>query len=67
MKFLKAITTDGNVEIFNVSHILAITPKANGSVTILMGAGLYWHIKPETMVFVNLENIVSECLEAKTE
>ena len=62
MKFLKAITTDGNVEYFNVSKILAITPRKSGDVTILMGAGLYWHIKPETMVFVVLENIPGEMM-----
>ena len=60
MKFLKAITADGNVEYFNVSKILAITPRKSGDVTILIGAGLYWHIKPETMAFVDLENLVDE-------
>ena len=67
MRFLKAIDTDGETVFLAVSHILSIRPRKCGDVTILMGAGLYWHIKPETMVFVNLENIVSECLEAKTE
>ena len=62
MKFLKAITTDGNVEYFNVSQILAITPRKCGDVTVLMGAGLYWHIKPETMVFVDLENLAGEVM-----
>lgn len=67
MKFLKAITTDGNVEYFNVSHILNIRPRKCGDVVVLMGAGLYWHVKPETMVFVDLENIVSELLEVDGE
>ena len=63
MKFLKAITTDGTTEYFNANQILAITPRKSGDVTILMGAGLYWHIKPETMEFVELENIPSELME----
>jgi hypothetical protein len=60
MKFLKAITTEGKTEYFNVNQILAITPRKSGDVTILMGAGLYWHVKPETMAFVELENLVNE-------
>lgn len=63
MKWLKAITTEGNVEYFNVSQILNIRPRKCGDVVILMGAGLYWHVKPETMVFVELENLVSEVME----
>lgn len=63
MKFLKAITTDGNVEYFNVSQILAITPRENGSVTILMGAGLYWHVKPETMVYVDHADLIGEVMK----
>ena len=63
MKFLKAITTDGQTEYFNVSQILNIRPRKSGDVVILMGAGLYWHVKPETMVFVDLENIVGEVME----
>lgn len=62
MKFLKAITTDGNVEYFNVNKILSITPRKSGDVTILMGAGLYWHVKPETLVFIDLENIPGELM-----
>ena len=67
MRFLKAIDTDGETVFLAVSHILSIRPRKCGDVTVLMGAGLFWHVKPETMVFVNFENIVSECLEAKTE
>ena len=62
MKFLKAITTDGDVEYFNVSQILNIRPRKSGDVVILMGAGLYWHVKPETMVFVDLENLLGEVM-----
>lgn len=63
MKFLKAITTDGETVFLAVPHILSITPRENGSVTILMGAGLYWHIEPESMEFVDLETIPGEIME----
>ena len=63
MRFLKAIDTDGETVFLAVSHILSITPKKNGSVTVLLGAGLYWSIKPETMEFVDLETIPGEIME----
>ena len=59
MRFLKAITTDEKTEYFNASQILTITPETN-AVKILLGAGLYYRVKPETMVFVDLENLVNE-------
>lgn len=59
MKFLKAITTEGKTEYFNVNQILTITPERS-AVKILMGAGLYYRVKPETMTFVDLENLVNE-------
>ena len=61
MKFLKAITTEGKTEYFNVNQILTITPEIN-AVKILMGAGLYYRVKPETMVFVDLEYIPAEMM-----
>lgn len=61
MKFLKAITTEGKTEYFNVDKILTITPEKR-AVKILMGAGLYYRVKPETMVFVDLENLVGEVM-----
>lgn len=44
MDFLKAVTTDGKTELFNISNILSIQPTANGTTKILMGAGLYWNV-----------------------
>lgn len=61
MKFLKAITIEGKTEYFNVSQILTITPETN-AVKILIGAGLYYRVKPETMIFVDLECIPAEML-----
>lgn len=53
MIFLKAITTDGKTEYFNASQVLTITPLANGNLKILMGAGLYYYVKPESLTQVN--------------
>lgn len=63
MKFLKAIATDGETVFLAVPHILSITPKANGTVSVLMGAGLYWSIKPDTMVFVDQAELIAQCME----
>ena len=62
MKFPKAVTTDGNIEFFNVSHIRNIRRRPCGDVCILIGAGLYWHVRPDTMVFVELDRLASECM-----
>lgn len=63
MKFLKAIDTDGETVYLAVPHILSITPRKCGDVTILMGAGLYWHVVPDSMEFVDLETIPGEIME----
>lgn len=64
MKFIKAITTDGKTVYFNPGKILTITPKANGSATVLMGAGLYWDIRPETMVYILPADLIGNIMEA---
>lgn len=62
MEWIKAITTDGNVEFFNVAHIISIRPRKCGDVVILMGAGLYWHVKPETMVYIDSAELFGEVM-----
>lgn len=58
MKFLKATTTDGDTEYFNLEKIISIRPLPDGErVKILMGAGLYWTIIKDTIKIVNLEDI----------
>lgn len=43
MKLLKAHTTDGTTEFFNLDKILTITPNYdNSKVKILIGAGPFW-------------------------
>ena len=57
MLFLKAVTTDGQTEYFNTQKILTISKLANGNFKILMGAGLYYTVKADTIELVELENI----------
>lgn len=56
MLFLKVITRDGNVEFLNQQKILSVKPLSNGNFKILMGAGLYWEVKPNIEV-VKMEHI----------
>lgn len=59
MKFLKAITTDGKTEFFNLETLLTVQP--NGSTTkILMGAGLYWTVRTDSMQIVTLWEMIGE-------
>ena len=58
MLFLKATTTDGKIEYFNTQNILTVQPWNGGeNLKILMGAGLHWIIKADSVEMVNLENI----------
>lgn len=57
MLYLKAETIDGKTEYFNTQHILNITEHQNGNYKILIGAGMYWNVKGDTIKFVQLENI----------
>lgn len=56
MMFIKATDTDGKTELFNLDHVMNITPLANGTVKILMGAGLYWHVYPDSISLVDCYN-----------
>ena len=67
MRYLKAIDTDGETVYLAVSHILSIRPRKCGDVTVLMGAGLYWHIRPESMEFIDLEAISEEIKGGETQ
>lgn len=60
-KFLKAITIEGRTEYFNVAKILTIT-KDGTSVKILMGAGLYYWVKPETLIYVDPADLIGEVI-----
>ena len=59
MKFLKAISIDGDTEYFNLEKIISIRPLPCGErVKILMGAGLYWTILKNTMEIVEMGDIL---------
>ena len=59
MKFLKAVSIDGDTEFFNLEKIISIRPLPCGErVKILMGAGLYWTVKKESIKIVTLEDII---------
>lgn len=56
MNFLKATTTEGKTELFNIHNILTIQPNENGITKILMGAGLYFWVHSASIVWVNSYN-----------
>ena len=56
MMFLKAVTLDGETEYFNAEKILSIKPNGN-AVKILMGAGLFWNVKRDSIEFVHHHNV----------
>lgn len=60
MKFLKAITKDGSTEFFNTQNILSMKLCGNNfeDLKILMGAGLYWLVKADTVEIVDLEEVI---------
>lgn len=62
MVFLKAITTDGKAEYFNAEKILSIQPHGDKA-KILMGAGLFWNVKRDSLVWVERENIIADIME----
>lgn len=56
MKFLKATTTDGQTEYFNLEKILTITPISGDRVKILLGAGLYWTVYKDSIIIWDLSD-----------
>ena len=61
MHYLKATTTDGKREFFNLDKILTIRENADGTqLTILMGAGLYWQIWADSLRITDIHEILSD-------
>lgn len=54
--YIKAVTTDGETELFNLDHIINMAPRANGTIKILMGAGLAWDVYPDTIEYIDCIN-----------
>ena len=53
MRFIKATTTDGQTELFNLEKVLNITPYKTQT-KILMGAGLYWNVYSDSVQVLDL-------------
>lgn len=62
MKFLKVITKDGSMEYLNAQHILSVMPYGENLkyFKILMGAGLYWIVKADSVEIVELNGILGK-------
>lgn len=60
MKFIAATTTEPKALYLNAEKIVSITPNKNGSVRICAGAGIYWDVTPETIIFASLEDVIRE-------
>ena len=58
MNYIKAKTVQGDTELFNLDHVLSIQPRDNGTTKILMGAGLYWEIRTDTIKHLDCINEV---------
>ena len=63
MMFLKAVTLDGETEYFNAEKIISIKPEKN-YVKILMGSGLFWRVKADSLQWTHHEMVI---MEAKRE
>lgn len=59
MMFLKAVTLDGETEYFNAEKIISIKPEKN-HIKILMGAGLFWRVKPASLSWAHHEMVIME-------
>lgn len=60
MRILRATTTDGKTEVFNLDKILNFAPHGDG-VKILLGGGLYWTVARDSIA---IEDIGYKELEA---
>ena len=54
--FIRATTTAGDIELFNTDRIMTITPKANGTTKILMGANMYWNVYTDSIEIIDCVN-----------
>lgn len=64
MVFLKAQTLEGKTEYFNAEKILSIKPDG-GAVKILMGAGLFWNVKRDSLEFIHHDHMIFCIAEGK--
>lgn len=67
MNYIQAKTIQGDIELFNLDHILSIKPRANGTTKILMGAGLYWEIRTDSIKYLDCINEVLAAVKGEYE
>ena len=61
MRLLRAITTDGDTEYFNIDRILSIRLSKNGEqYTILMGAGLHWRVWADSLRLTSIQDFLAD-------
>ena len=54
--YLRATTTEGTIELFNLDRVMTIQPKANGITKILFGANMYWNVYTDSIEIVDCIN-----------
>jgi hypothetical protein len=54
--FLKAVTEDNKTELFNLDKVMSISTRENGMVKILMGAGMYRDVYPDSIEYIDCIN-----------
>ena len=61
MRYLKATTTDGQREYFNLDKIMTIQESRDGArLKIFMGAGLYWWVWADSLRITDIREILSD-------
>lgn len=64
--FIKAVTEDNKTELFNLDKVLNISTHENGMVKLLMGAGLWWNVYPESIEYIDcINDLMSEIRREK--
>ena len=63
MNFIKAITANGQTEIFNLDHVLTIQPDENGLTKIVMAVNFFSRVLTESIEWVNCYNELSVAIK----
>lgn len=61
MRYLKATTTDGQREFFNLDKIMTIQESRDGTkLKIFMGAGLAWWVWADSLRLTDIREIIAD-------
>lgn len=58
MNYIKGIDTDGRTQYINFDKVINISKYPNGNIKILIGAGLYFEILPNTIESVDIFEVL---------